>query len=145
MTVIAYRDGIMAADTAMWDGGDGERLAVSNITKIKRLPDGGLIACTGRTPDIAKVHEWLRKDGPKPAPFDKDCFGAMLVRPDGSVWNMSSDLDIYPAGEAPCYAEGGHRHFMMGAMMAGASAREAVEMAMKFGDCGAGMVQVEML
>lgn len=47
MTVIVYRDGIMAADTAGWFG---DIAAATAQRKVKRLPDGSLTAAAGMVP-----------------------------------------------------------------------------------------------
>ena len=51
MTIIAYRDGVMAADTATWQGGVmiGDR-----SKKIMRTPEGFLIACAGELSVISE-------------------------------------------------------------------------------------------
>ena len=142
MTVIAYRDGVMAADRMVWQGD----LRIANgATKINRLPDGSLVGCCGSRPVIAEVMAWLN-GGEKPARELKDGdFGALIVRPCGRVERLEDEMLIYPACPADFYTMGSHGELLFGAMAAGASAPEAVRIAIRFGQYAGGDVQVERL
>lgn len=47
MTTIAYRNGVMAADTRAYSGG---KLPIGTKTKIERLEDGTLLGVSSITP-----------------------------------------------------------------------------------------------
>lgn len=56
MTTIAYRDGVMAADTqATWLD------TVSRVSKLHRLPCGGVMAGCGTYHEVMGGVEWVRK------------------------------------------------------------------------------------
>ena len=139
MTVIACRDGIMAADSAVWQG----NIIAGHTRKILRLKDGRLVGCAGLRPTIQACKAWLDGDGEKPPAEEVDAFGAIILGADG-IFRVSYKFQIYEsAGAFAC--EGAHGDFMYGAMLAGASAEEAVRLAIKHGDNAGGEVQVEHL
>lgn len=141
MTVIAYRNGVMAADTAVWSDG----LIVGHTRKIIRLADGRLFAASGPRPLILACKAWLSGQGHIPSPVEEHMFGGLLADR-ACLRRVTHAFDIYDCPEAmPFAAEGCHVTFMLGAMAAGATAPEAVAMAIKFGDAAAGEVQVEQL
>lgn len=142
MTAIAYRDGIMAADTAGWYG----EVMFWLTTKIHRLPDGALFAAMG-DPLYAEAYiEWRETRGDKPEPPEKDeDFYAILVRRDGVVFMVGRDYVPRRAGKAPFYAIGAHVEFLTGALAAGASAADAVRLCIDHCAHAAGDVQVERL
>lgn len=141
MTVIAYRNGIMAADTGTWSG----NIATANLPeKIYRTKAGDLLACAGRVPDILAVRRWI-DGGERPAATEKDAFGGLLVRREsGLVERISWDMMIYP-DNAPFQAEGACDEFLLGAMAAGATAEEAIRLALRHVPYAAGEVQVVRL
>lgn len=137
MTVIVYRDGIMAADTGVWEG---DILCGFDQEKIQRMPDGGLLACAGLRPVIVEAQAWLLRDGPKPDRVEDGDFGALMVGPDGVVSNVSHAMQIYEAfGEF--HVQASHHEFLVGALAAGVSAPEAVRLAIQFGRYAAGEVR----
>mgnify|MGYP001595236702 CR=1 FL=1 len=144
MTVIAVKDGIMAADTASWHSNVDRGARVS---KIVHLPDGSLFGAAGWLPVIEQAREWLA-DGAdpekRPAKAEADDLSGCLMRPDGSLWSVSFRFDIYPE-PAGIDAQGAHNEFLYGAMLAGASAEEAVRLAIRHCTHAGGEVQVERL
>ena len=140
MTVIAYRDGIMAADSGVWCG---DILVGHNHEKITRLPDGALLGCCGLTPNIRAAIQWLAYGGDKPDPVEEGEFGAILARR-GLVEEVTHKMASYPlAGDIFCH--GSHSEFMFGAMAAGASAEDAVRIAIQRCRYAAGDVHVMKL
>ena len=144
MTVIAYRDGIMAADGGTWSD---SILCATDTRKIVRL-DGRLVACCGQRPDIEAFVIWLRSGAPsrdKPllnAAKDGD-FGAIVADADG-VWLADHSLRLYRAA-GDYHVEGAHDGFLRGALAAGATAEQAVRLAVRHCAYAAGNVQVESL
>lgn len=110
MTVIAYRDGVMAADALASDS----VLKVAGLRKIARGPDGTLYGCGGRASICCEI----------------------LRQPCGrvSIWTWAGAED-YPAD---CYLSiGSGSAVAMGAMFMGASAEEAVRAGIEHGiGCG---------
>lgn len=141
MTVIACRAGIMAADTATWDGD----IKIGHVLKIVRLYDGSLIVACGRASLIQAYYAWMKGKGDKPSDAEKeDSFGGLHLMADGTVKCVDGTYrEFYHHAEF--YAEGSHSEFLYGAMAAGASAEEAVRLALKYGGFAGGDVQVERI
>jgi hypothetical protein len=140
MTAIAYRDGILAADTARWHGD----VKVSDDRKIFRLPDGSLFAGSGAVDIIKAYVAWKSGQGDKPEPAEKEeDFGGILVTKDG-VKIVGGAYREYMQ-EADFYAEGSPVEFLYGAMAAGASAEEAIRLAIRHCKDAGGNVQVERI
>lgn len=130
MTVIVYRDGIMAADRQSTISG----VRACEVTKIaRRESDGALIGVAG---DAALASAYMRwfvagEQGERPSMHvsadDHKTALALIVRPDGSVEEHSV------AGWAPVegefFAYGSGLEAAIAAMHMGADARRAVEIA----------------
>ena len=144
MTVIACKDGVMAADTGSWHGNvkPGGR-----ATKIVRLADGSLFGAAGWKPTILVAREWLNAGMPladRPDKADDDDLSGIMLKTDMSIWNINHRFELYPS-DAEIDAVGSHTEFLYGAMLAGASAEEAVRLAIKHCNGAAGEVQVERI
>lgn len=143
MTIICYRDGVMACDSAFWAGGS---TIVGHGQKIFRLPQGGLIGCSGDSGMFEWFPEWINRGAPlteRETPSDSG-FGAVLVKPDGTiVWYNARCLPM--TIRADFYACGAAETFATGALAAGATAEEAVRLAIKYTDGAGGEVHVERL
>lgn len=141
MTVIAYRDGVMAADTLASDS----VLKVAGLRKIARGPDGALYGCGGRASICCEILRWVDGgcEGERPAlKREDDTADVLVVRPCGkvSIWTWAGDED-YPAD---CYLSiGSGSAVAMGAMFVGASAEDAVRAAIEHGiGCGGTVMAV---
>lgn len=140
MTVIVYRDGVLAADTGRWMGG----IIVGYRSKIRRLDDGRLYAGSGHSCDIDACFSWLN-GGEKPRELkDNEEFGAVIIGPQ-QIDKIDKYFRSYDAIGCPYVVEGAHSEFLLGALAAGATAEEAVRLAIQYGDSAAGDVQVERL
>jgi hypothetical protein len=128
MSTIAFRGGIMAADSRAY-GGRGEPSPGRKV-KIFRLDDGSLIGLSTSTPGTSeRFVAWL-KDGAKPDILnDKIDLRALMVRPDGGIYVI--DNTPYFSGPMECdyYAVGSGTGYAMGAMAMGATAEQAVAVA----------------
>jgi hypothetical protein len=142
MTVIVYRDGVMAADTG---GFMGELLVSTTERKIIRTPAGHLVGCAGSLPDIMRFHEWAM-DGFRPGdrPQGLDNFGALTVSPEGVITKYNAACHPYP-NAMEWGIEGCAEEFLMGALVSGKSAAEAVELAIRYCVWAGGKVQTERL
>lgn len=122
MTTIAYRDGVLAADTQV-NSGNGCR--AGTIAKIGQTKDGCLWAFSGNAQMMAACVGWTeeRKDDPP-----KDIEGVfVLIAPDGTYreWWGSGWLQV----NDPQPAWGSGERIARGAMFAGADAETAVRAA----------------
>lgn len=139
MTTIAYRSGVMAADSGVFMN---DTLEFSH-QKVMRLSDGRLFGACGDSGFIQKVIRWLEAGSDPdhvPTLLSDGTFSALLVSPDGgTVWSIDKYLELIPA-KGEYFADGSGRNIALGAMAAGASAREAVEIACRFDVTSAGPI-----
>lgn len=128
MTVICYRDGIMAADSATWVG---DFIVHDDAQKIIRTPAGQLVACAGPLPTIQAFYAWAM-DGFKTAkkPDKCDNFGAVIVNADGVIQRCGEDMQRYEI-MGDWVSEGAHSSFMDALLIAGHDAIEVVELAIR--------------
>lgn len=142
MSVVAYRDGVMAADTraygGTWSASPGAK------TKIHMLEDGTRVGITSSVVgQPERVAAWLR-GGAIPEDWGAgDVLSSMLmVKPDGGVFLARDSL--YFAGPIECtyYAIGSGSDYALGAMAMGASAARAVEIACELDPHCGGRVSV---
>lgn len=142
MTAIAYRDGVMASDSLA----ECQNIVMGSVAKIVRRADGALAGAAGLEMVCA---EFMRRfadgadEGFSPELKDESDFSAVVVTPDRRIWqvNCRGRFQI----SAPFYVEGSAYQLMIGAMAAGASAEEAVEIAIKYDTRCGGPIQVERL
>lgn len=100
-------------------------IIVSNSReKAQRLPDGSLLGCAGDSVDVEAFVKWLASGGKRPKPSDK--FSALHLTQDG-LFYYSETGDGIPCD--PPFAIGSGCEVAMGAMDAGATPQEAVELA----------------
>lgn len=129
MTIICYRDGMLAAD----------RMCSSTVDLIqgyhKKIceKDGSAWASGGAVQDCVAFDQWVRagrQDGNKPSlSDDKDTsLVAILIEQDGTVKHYNYNLVPFTM-EAPYFAIGGGDMVAIGAMFMGATAEEAVRAA----------------
>jgi hypothetical protein len=142
MTAIAVRDGVMAADSATWAAGATVMFAPSR-PKIIRL-GGGLVGCGGSSDEIDLVREWMIRGGDKPRLEKGEGFEILWARADRTVWHAGYRLNFYQI-HAPFSCIGCSTQFMYGALFQGASAEQAVRLAILHTDGAGGDVQVERI
>jgi ATP-dependent protease HslVU (ClpYQ) peptidase subunit len=127
MTTICYKDGILCSDSQMTSGGTVQSY---NTVKLHRLPGGWIGGCGGIS-DFSTVLEFLRgniEELPKGLSF-----AGLYMKDNGECCVVESCAGGY-IRELVChtfYAIGSGGDFAMGAMAAGASAKEAVKIAIK--------------
>lgn len=130
MTAIAYRDGIIAADTNACT----DDIVVGQLHKIAKRGD----AIAGATGTSIAVDSFLRSFMARTDKDfrleDKDAedFQGIIVEQNGTIWNVEAS-GKHPI-TAPFFALGAARGILIGAMAAGASAEEAVRIAIQY-DC----------
>ena len=127
MTIIVWKDGILAADSASWMG---PIMVSDQVDKVKRI-GAALIGCCGDQEDILAFYRWY-EGGAEPESFPKmkdKHFGAIVataervVQIDGK--GRTDIIDDIPFGNAVGYGD----MFVRGALANGATAIEAVELA----------------
>lgn len=125
LTVIAYKDGVMAADTQLTDGNSACR-----VRKLVRLPDGGVAGGCGVWASAYAALRYLERGGD---PTDAQEAGlpeiadatVLIARPDGSLWLLEGRFPAYPLLDAEMAIGSGADAARM-AMSLGLSAVEAV-------------------
>lgn len=127
MTTIAFRDGVLAADTLVsWSGG-----RAGSLRKIVQGPEGALAGACGTASFTWAFLRWF-EEGESGAPPDRnkdDGDEGMIVRPNGvcEVYDCCGRHDLI----GPYVATGSGWKFALGAMFVGADAEGAVRAAMQ--------------
>lgn len=124
MTTIATDGRSMAGDgLSIMDG----TIVATNSVKVEKLTDGSLFGACGSAADALHLVEFLNGGCIGDWPHRTDNFGAIVVRPDGSVFTCSENDGLIKVC-API-AMGSGADYAVGAMDAGASPAEAVSIA----------------
>ena len=128
MTTIAYRDGVLAADTRVSTGG----IMDCEIIKIARNSDGDLAGASGDAGFSAEFLRWFLGGEKQNTPVPKKENNPY----EGLIFRSSGEINVFDEGgvcqvTAPYYASGSGVCIALGAMAYGADAEQAVRMAMK--------------
>lgn len=123
MTTIAYRDGVLAADRLITSG----TLRCGEMRKIATNEAGWLCGCAGPITASAIVLAWIEAGAEGEPPEAKEA-DAIIVSPDGAVhfWTGYGPLT---RAHGDFFAVGSGERIAVGAMAAGASAIDAVRIA----------------
>lgn len=123
MTTFAYKDGVLATDSAV----SGSGTYCGSTTKGGRAQDGTLAAACGDLSGVPAILEWLEGGAQGEPPIPKDTNEYFVARPDGTcLWvGVNGAAQVH----APFHAGGSGASIALGAMAAGASAQAAVEIA----------------
>ena len=143
MTTIAYREGMLAADTATFIH-DGATRMPDRTKKIFRLSDGSLIAGSGIKRQISDFANWFESHASGQRP---DVPEATIIRvtKSGTVTIYDGKTDERDVTDCPFYACGSGAMAALAAMEMGARADQAVEIAMKIDPWTGGEVQIERI
>lgn len=150
MTTIAYRDGILVADShATYDSGSlhkhtCRKLFRKTVVEGKKKTDVIIGTAGDSSPSLVFV-DWYGTNKPPPDTFLHigGDFLCLVLTPKGLF-----EYDIYCRGEQVLddfYAIGSGSPFALGAMAAGKSAYDAVRIAAKFDPFTGGRIQSETL
>ena len=146
MTVIAYKDGILAADTASWHGnlktGTAHKIYLINSSD-PRL-DGAVAAFAGWSPQVQRAIGWLSagcQEG-EMEPADQGDLQGIVVTRERVLYSLPHNFQLHQLDRQDMAAIGAHPEFLWGAMLAGASAEEAVRLAIQHCASAGGEVQV---
>jgi 20S proteasome alpha/beta subunit len=126
MTVIAYRDGALASDSLCTCAD----VRASSTVKIARCPDGSLCGASGYSGDAAAFIRWCVAGRPEDAKPKLTSLCALVISPSGEILMFEESLN-WAVLDAPYYATGSGHALAIGAMAHGASAVEAVAIAIK--------------
>lgn len=129
MTTIAFRDGLLAADTRINRSGT---ILSDNHQKITRLSNGDLLALAGLEAQREAMIAHLEDDEPLPVCEEgaDDDFTALIATTDGSLY-VYEGIGHLQRWEGDFYAIGTGSDFAIAAMVMGAAADEAVSVAMR--------------
>lgn len=143
MTTIAYRDGILVADTATFIH-DGMTRMPDRSKKIFRLNDGSLIAGSGIKRQISDFAQWFDSKSNAPRP---EITEATIIRvaKSGTITIYDGKSDERDVTDCPFYACGTGAMAALAAMYMGARADQAVEIAMKLDPWTGGELHIEKL
>lgn len=134
MTTIAFDGTTLAADRAAWSGGNNKY----RVRKVERITatDGRryLVAFSGECSYASALLAWM-KGGAHPGayPESDNVVIAVVVDERLRIWRLNSTLRYSRVLER-VHASGGGQDFAIGALEAGASARRAVQIAIKRSD-----------
>ncbi len=128
MTVIAFRDGVLAADTQCTFNGVLEGRVIK-IAKRKTV----LAAVCGKAPQARAFLDWFRTgmkgDCPNLGTAEDNAWGFIYPADDQVLWFKPGGLEDF---RTPFHATGSGSDYAMGAMGMGADAVRAVEVAAQF-------------
>lgn len=137
MTTIAYRNGIIAADTGLVGGG----LKDCQMNKIAKRADGAVAGACGAAWWIQAFLTWFQKGGDMPH-SKSSSYGIVVRSPRSLIQIFESDEGTTRRLKvrAPYYAIGSGCRIAIGAMFAGATPTDAVRAAMAHDDSTYGRV-----
>ena len=143
MTTVAFKDGILAADTLVTAGGQRD----GYMKKAAVLKDGTLAAHSGTATYWGKFLAWDAGGRVGDCPVvgiseKEDCTNVLEVLPSGRLrmWSNSGSWEFEPVEGV--YGIGSGGEYAVGAMAMGATAEEAVRLAMRFDSRTGGEITV---
>lgn len=152
MTIIAIKDRIMAADSWTFSAGVGSPAA---LPKITRALDGSLVGASGGCIATELFRDWVHAgmnftDVPKlepddDDPYNKDRIAWLWLKPDGGTRYGDHRFRTHPISTPGTVGMESACLVAEGAMIAGASAEEAVRIAISRCVFVGGEPQVEHL
>ncbi len=134
MTTIAWDGTTLAADRAAWSG--NKKYRVRKVHKVKAT-DGSqyLVAFAGDGNYAEAILTWMRGgQHPGEYPGDDSIIVAVVVDERRRVWQLSSKALRYGRVLERIHSSGGGHEFAIGALEAGATAEQAIKIAIKRSD-----------
>lgn len=136
MTVICYKNGVVAADKKSSGWVD------FTTSKLRRF-NGDIYGLAGSTSRALEVLDWIMEGGDFPVLKEDETVQILKVGP-GGIWLYHNTKTPFQV-EDDYVAIGSGAQYALGAMACGATAKEAVEVAIRYDySCGRG-VDVEYL
>lgn len=140
MTTFAYRDGVLASDSAATCSGTYQ----GSVQKIFASKTGGLVAASGDMAALAVFRRWVEeKHCQGDIPHTDAGYSGLWIKPNGDVFVLEFQTAVQI--KAPFVAGGSGMDLATGAMAAGATAEEAVQIAAMFDTSSRAPVQVAKL
>jgi hypothetical protein len=137
MTTIAFRAGVLATDSGVQANGTRH----GTVQKTFKAPDGSLIAYAGNAHLHGAIEHWIDHGLKVDAVPDTEDKGTILwIKPDATIWVIDGGGLPFKI-DAPFYADGSGGDIALGAMGAGATAVQAVEIALHLDSGSSGPVQ----
>lgn len=137
MTTVAYKDGVLAADTQVTDSDT----RIANITKIARSRSGWVGGICGGAEMASLFLPWIREGcDPDNVPTVPSGCDVLVVSPQRRMYFVQSRTLIL--ARTPFVSLGSGSRIALGAMAAGATAEQAVRIACKYDVNTGGKVQV---
>jgi hypothetical protein len=128
MTVLAWDGRTLAADTAVSDGDGGPKTRFGR--KLRRTADGRLIGGCGDVGPMIELMDWLETGTDDDMPKIKGSAECLVILPNRTVALYETNgipIDV----DEPVAAIGSGGALALGALMAGASAVRACEIAIE--------------
>ena len=142
MTIIVYRDGVLAADSLSTAGS----VRCGTDRKIVRAHDGSLAAAAGTCGSCSEFLSWANaRDCAFPTPDNDDDFEGILVKPDGSIVFYDFKGRAFTPPTDDYYVLGCGYEIALGALAVGATAEQAVAACIKHHALCGGPIQVESI
>lgn len=155
MTTIAYRNSILVSDGQV---SFGERIDQMNLKKVRKI-NGCLVGGAGRLTSVLQFFSWfegwsdaqlVQGEAPHvqvfiPEGLEDEDFTGLVVFTDGVVFMYEGGKRSYELVNSEYYAIGSGADFALSAMDAGATAEEAVKVAIKRDVFSGGEIFVEEL
>jgi ATP-dependent HslUV protease subunit HslV len=136
MTTIAYRDGVLAGDSKVTYDGSFQGL----VTKVFRSTKGDLLGLCGDSSGLPVLKAWAKGGCKSPIPDLGEDNSVIWVKPNGNAYIV--EFGTACEVEGPFFAIGSGHAIAKGAMGAGASAEEAVAIAITFDNGSGGPVRL---
>lgn len=135
MTTLAYRDGVLAADSH----GECNGWKIQfNARKVRKLRDGRLVGCCGQPAEAEAYTHWLANDGKGEKPklanstvIEVRNDGSVLKHEEGGVCALNERFVAFGSGMGAA----------LGALHMGAGARRAIQIAARVDSGTGGRVQ----
>ena len=133
MTIITYKDGIMAADSASFRG---YMMVSHNNQKIIKTKKGYLVGASGKSVVCDAFRKWATEHHDNNPDLewvsDDDEFQGIIVIDDRIVFEYFGKDTNPTIGNTEYYSIGAAYEMALGAMHAGASAEQAVAICIKY-------------
>jgi hypothetical protein len=140
MTTFAYKDGVLAADSAATCSGTYQ----GSTQKIFASKRGGLVAVSGDMAANAAFKKWVEEKHCQGEVPDTDAaYSAIWIKPNGEIYVIEFRAAVRL--DAPFVAGGSGMDLATGAMAFGATAAEAVQVAAAFDTSTALPIQIARL
>jgi ATP-dependent protease HslVU (ClpYQ) peptidase subunit len=138
MTCVAYRDGVLAADSLSIV----EDVKMVDDIKVARRKGHLFGICGMAMPPLEEAIKWYFNKDKKPLGSYK--FSLLVITPEGKVYDIDQKDRVVEV-DLPFYAIGSGTAYAFGAMEMGATAIQAVEAAIKWCPSVGGKVIVRKL